>query len=525
MKHIKIITNYKAICIGNTLLKLTTLPFSMFIATLISHIMTLAMEGNTEAVLKAVLYSATMITATILIRLTSDCYLKQLNANRSSQFRTDFMRIFLHNPADMLHDVSKGALIQNINKDLDTIINCYTQVYPDIISNAITVMAYIVFMILQQPFVAFALLGLGLFQLFPPFIVRKYIQINYDNCSKLEEEITDHLSEAVKGFPFIKLYALKDTWIEKLSVLYRKYYIVGNRSSAALAAHSSLLRCTETVLRFGSYIIVGLFILNQVCSFECGVQVLYLSSGLFSAINTIANNIPHATLRKTAENRMCKWTDVSNLGNDCVIRSPFSQIQFRDVSITYDEKEVFHHIQCNFRADQEYCIIGSNGSGKSTLLYAIMKEIKTQSGTILLDHNADYNGISADILAFVPQNMPVFSLDAETLFGLFEDASYTERAVKIMQSLGLDSCILVGKGINTYSGGERKKLFLSLAFAMEPQWMLLDEPTNHLDEQSVMCLIELLRKKKGIILVTHDERLRQIIPHIIRIEDGVMTNE
>ena len=107
MKHIKIITNYKAICIGNTLLKLTTLPFSMFIATRISRIMTLAMEGNTEAVLKAVLYSATMITATILIRLTSDCYLKRLNANRSSQFRTDFMRIFLHNPADLLHDVSQ----------------------------------------------------------------------------------------------------------------------------------------------------------------------------------------------------------------------------------------------------------------------------------------------------------------------------------------------------------------------------------------------------------------------------------
>ncbi len=68
-------------------------------------------------------------------------------------------------------------------------------------------------------------------------------------------------------------------------------------------------------------------------------------------------------------------------------------------------------------------------------------------------------------------------------------------------------------------------MFLSLAFAMEPQWMLLDEPTNHLDEQSVMCLIDLLRGKKGIILFTYDERLRQITPHFVRIEDGVMTDE
>lgn len=518
-------TDYKAICIGNTLLKLTALPFSMLIASLLSRIMALAMEGNTEAVVKAVLYSTAVITSAILTRLASDCCLKRLNAKRSSQCRTDFMRNFLHNPADLLHNVSQGAVVQNINKDLDIIINCYTQVYPDIISNVITVTAYIVFMIFRQPLVAFALFGLGLFQLIPPFIVRKYIQINYDNCSKLEEEITDHLSEAVKGFPIIKLYALKDTWLEKLSVLYRKYYKVGNRSSAALAAHSALSRCTETVLQFGSYIIVGLFILNQVCSMECGVQVLYLSFGLFAAINTIASSIPNVALRKTAENRMRKWIDESYSGNDCVIQRPFSQIQIQNVSVLYDEKEILQHIQCQFYADQEYCIIGSNGSGKSTLLYAILKEIKAQSGTILLDQNADYSGICADILAFVPQNTPVFSFDAETLFGLFEDASYTERTIRIMQSLGMDSSILSEKAICTYSGGERKKLFLSLAFALDSQWMLLDEPTNHLDEQSVSRLIDLIRDRKGIILVTHDERLCQIIPHIIRIEDGVMTNE
>lgn len=524
MKHNKIITNCKAICVGNTLLKLTILPFSLLNAKLLSKVMSLAMAGDTKAVLSSVFTAIILITATILVRLLSNYWLKRLNAQRSIDYRINFIQVFLHNPAHLFHDVSQGAVVHNINTDLGTIINCYTQVYPDIFANLIIVIAYTVYMSLQQPVIAFTLLGLGLLQLLPPLIVRKYIQINYDNCSQLEEEITDYFAEAVKGFPLIKLYGLKNTWLEKLSILYRKYYKVGNRSSAALAVHSSLSRCTENILRFGSYITLGLFILNQVCSMESGVQLLYLSAGLFSALSIIANSIPNVVLRKTAEERMKKWTDEYDPTRENAVQKAFSKIQLQDVSVSYDKNEILHQIRFCFHADQNYCIVGANGSGKSTLLYAIMKEIKLKSGTVLLDQNANYNEISADILAFVPQNSPAFSFHVDMLFLLFEDASYIARTEKIIQAFGLDTHDLSEKSISDLSGGEQKKLFLSLAFALDSQWILLDEPTNHLDEQSVAYLKTLILHRNGIILVTHDERLRSIMTNVIQIKNGEMTN-
>ena len=70
---------------------------------------------------------------------------------------------------------------------------------------------------------------------------------------------------------------------------------------------------------------------------------------------------------------------------------------------------------------------------------------------------------------------------------------------------------ILSQTINCLSGGERKKVFLSLAFACEPQLMILDEPTNSLDRNSRDVLNNLLRSRNGgTVIITHEKELADL---------------
>ena len=75
--------------------------------------------------------------------------------------------------------------------------------------------------------------------------------------------------------------------------------------------------------------------------------------------------------------------------------------------------------------------------------------------------------------------------------------------------------------ISELSGGERKKVFLSLAFAINPDILILDEPTNSLDSTSRHTLCDLLRERtKSVIIITHDKELFPLGTVIYRVQKG-----
>ena len=81
-----------------------------------------------------------------------------------------------------------------------------------------------------------------------------------------------------------------------------------------------------------------------------------------------------------------------------------------------------------------------------------------------------------------------------------------ERLQRNVERRGADIALLRERKISQLSQGERKKVFLALAFALEPRLLLLDEPTNHLDGAGKAVLLELLKERQGgAIIITHDE--------------------
>jgi len=92
---------------------------------------------------------------------------------------------------------------------------------------------------------------------------------------------------------------------------------------------------------------------------------------------------------------------------------------------------------------------------------------------------------------------------------------------QISVTFGLTDKQLNEMKIRELSGGERKKVFLSIAFAINPPVLLLDEPTNSLDEGGKKILWSLLKERNGgAVVISHENIFDELAEKIFVIEKG-----
>jgi len=79
------------------------------------------------------------------------------------------------------------------------------------------------------------------------------------------------------------------------------------------------------------------------------------------------------------------------------------------------------------------------------------------------------------------------------------------------------------------SGGEQQRVAVARALASSPSVVLADEPTGNLDTKTGQEIVELLvrlsEQGQTVIMVTHDPRLLEYADRIIRMLDGVASEE
>jgi ATP-binding cassette ChvD family protein len=210
-----------------------------------------------------------------------------------------------------------------------------------------------------------------------------------------------------------------------------------------------------------------------------------------------------------------------------------------DVSKRYGDKNVLSNISLSFYYGAKIGVIGENGSGKSTLLRIMAgidkdfhgearlaprmkvryvaqepqidlnKTIRENLMTAIqptLDMVDRFNKISEQLAE--PQSDEVMNKLLEEL-GVLQDKIdacegwETDRLMDIVS----DAMVLPPDNtpVSQLSGGERRRVALSMALLEKPDLLLLDEPTNHLDAETVQWLEVALRDYPGtVIIATHD---------------------
>jgi len=166
-------------------------------------------------------------------------------------------------------------------------------------------------------------------------------------------------------------------------------------------------------------------------------------------------------------------------------------------------------------------VIGSNGAGKSTLFKHFNGIFRPTSGSVLIRGEPITNANIREVRKFVGivfQNADdqIFSPTVEqdvafgpTNLGLDEETIH-HRVHEALKIMGIED--LAERVPHHLSGGEKKRVAIAGAIAMEPEVLVLDEPTAGLDSKGIHDLlgfINTLKQRSGmtVIFSTHDVSL------------------
>ncbi|WP_337860466.1 ABC transporter ATP-binding protein [Ferroplasma sp.] len=185
----------------------------------------------------------------------------------------------------------------------------------------------------------------------------------------------------------------------------------------------------------------------------------------------------------------------------------------------------------NFSLNQNeiLTVIGKNGSGKTSSLLVINKEIKMESGKIIIDDKNIKNLKPFEMsryISYVQQEIPeplgLNVKDIMEINGFSRKYDYNElyNSLKIC---GVDN--FIDRDFSTLSGGEKRMVMISAAIYQDSKYILLDEPSSFLDIDKLNILIKIINKLKnsgkGILLVLHDINLAyKISDRIILMKNG-----
>lgn len=186
----------------------------------------------------------------------------------------------------------------------------------------------------------------------------------------------------------------------------------------------------------------------------------------------------------------------------------------------YKRREVVSLVSLRVESGEVVGLLGPNGAGKTTFFYMIVGLVRTDGGDIWLDERP-ITGLAMHARArlgigYLPQEASVFRglTVAQNLLAVLEirrglsRAQRADRLQRLLEELQI-AHIRDSLGISL-SGGERRRVEIARALALEPRFILLDEPFAGVDPISVLdiqrIILHLKDRDIGILITDHNVR-------------------
>jgi putative ABC transport system ATP-binding protein len=201
--------------------------------------------------------------------------------------------------------------------------------------------------------------------------------------------------------------------------------------------------------------------------------------------------------------------------------------------------EVNFHV----RGGEIVAVMGPSGSGKTTLLTISGALLRPSTGRVQIC-GIDVTEMGESQLAAVRRQKVGFVYQS---FNLLEALTAIEnvrlviqnhtggdrkeaaaRAKELLEMFGLSHRL--NSLPKKMSDGEKQRVAIARALAKDPELLLADEPTANLDARRGQEVMGLLREKaselhKAVVVVSHDNRIRQFADRVVWLEDGTIRED
>jgi lipopolysaccharide export system ATP-binding protein len=194
-----------------------------------------------------------------------------------------------------------------------------------------------------------------------------------------------------------------------------------------------------------------------------------------------------------------------------------------NLSKTLRRRQVVRDVSLRVEQGEVVGLLGPNGAGKTTSFYLVVGLIGADGGNVSIDgHDMTHLPMHARArlgLGYLPQEPSVFrklSVERNVLAVLetrrgLSRADRALRAATLLRELGIDH--LHDTPALALSGGERRRLEIARALAVEPRFMLLDEPFAGVDPIAVNDIKRIVGhlRERGIGILITDHNVRETL--------------
>ncbi len=184
---------------------------------------------------------------------------------------------------------------------------------------------------------------------------------------------------------------------------------------------------------------------------------------------------------------------------------------------SYKGREVVHGVEFAFSQGEIVGLLGPNGAGKTTTFYMITGLVKPNAGRVLFD-NEDvsrwpmYRRARAGV-GYLPQETSVFRKlsVADNIRLVMEMVGRSGREIKaktaeLAEELHIGA--ILDRQAGVLSGGERRRVEIARALAIDPKFLLLDEPFTGIDPVTIEEIQSILQRLKarniGVLITDHN---------------------
>ncbi len=197
-------------------------------------------------------------------------------------------------------------------------------------------------------------------------------------------------------------------------------------------------------------------------------------------------------------------------------------LRTRDLTKSYGGRTVVRGVSLEIASGEVVGLLGPNGAGKTTTFSMVVGLTAPDSGRVMLD-DVDVTDDPMYIRArkgigYLPQEASIFrGLTVEqNILAILEtvQSGGAERRARLRDLLAELSLTPLAKSpAYTLSGGERRRVEITRALVMSPQFMLLDEPFAGIDPIAVTDIQQIIfhLKKRGIGVLITDHNVRETL--------------
>ena len=353
------------------------------------------------------------------------------------------------------------------------------------------------------------------------------------------ENLTEAVLDFVEGIGVAKSYNLLG---ERSRELTRSFDESCRTNLAFEEGHSPWQLGLNIVYGLGSAVIVALCLfLSQegLMSVPCFIGIMLFVLDLFGPVRALYGQATRLTVMNSCMDRIEEVfaeRELPDTGTEDIPASgAVPEVEFRDVSFSYGEKEVLHHVSFSVSQNQMAALVGPSGGGKSTIASLLARFWDVNEGQVLL-RGRDIRKIP--LCALMDQISMVF----QRVY-LFQDTIYNNIAMgrpgasreEVMEAARKARCYdfietlpdgfdtVIGEGGESLSGGEMQRISIARCILKDAPLIVLDEATASVDadnEQYIQEAISELCRGKTLLVIAHRLHTIRDADQILVIRDG-----